>query len=333
MSQSVLSKSPRSFSVSYSINAGHELENDLRFDDAGNMVGGADSLRFATIKEGFHILAARVEPGYIPAYTFDLQDMPLSFSFCLSGKLNINLNERRSKRPDSFLNERGVNALISLGRSSGFSRYLSDETLYAVTILLHPEVLEDYWAEEMNMIPEDCHMIMRSQKRLITLPMSSGMHQVAGEAFSPRFQGGTARLHLESCALGLLALQTDHLVSNTCLTGRCLNRSDEERIRAAADMLTEQMADPPTITALACQVGVSESKLRRGFKDIFGLPPLQYLLRHRMNRARELLSSRSLDVSQAASHVGYANVSHFIICYKRLFGVTPGCHKPGRIGC
>ncbi len=290
-------------------------------------------MQFSTIKPGFHILTSRTEPGYMPSYTFDLQEMPLSFSFCLSGKLDINFNGGREKRPESFLNQRGVNALVHLDRTSGYSRYLSDETLYAVTILLHPEVLEDYWAKEMGLMPEDCRMFLYGQKRLVTLPMTPEMHQMAAEAFSPRYQGSAALLHLEGCALELLALQTDRLVRDTHVKEWPPNYSDDERIRAAADILTEKMANPPTTSALARQVGVSESTLRRGFKSIFGLPPLQYLLRQRMTYARELLSSQSLDVSQAASHVGYANVSHFIICYKRLFGVTPGCHKPGRANC
>lgn len=318
--------------MSYSIERGHELECSLRRDNKGRMVAETDSMQFVTIKPGFHIFVTRAEPGCMPFYTFDLQTMPLSFSFCLSGKLDISIGGGR-KRPASFLNERGVNAMVCLDRSSGHGRYLSDEVLHAATLLLHPDVLEDYWAEEMGMMPEDCRRVLRGQEWFITLPMTPEMHQMAAETFSPRFQGNAARLHLESCALELLALQTDRLVRNTLLQERLLNRSDEERIRAAADILVEKMVDPPTTSALARQVGVSESKLRRGFNDVFGLPPLQYLLRHRMTCARDLLTSRSLNVSQAASHVGYANVSHFIICYKRLFGVTPGCHKPGRTGC
>lgn len=309
------------------------MENSLRQDDAGNTVGEADFMQFATVKPGFHILATRVDPGYIPSYSFSLQDMPLSFSFCLSGKLDINFSDGINRRPVSFLNERGINALVNPSGSHGHSRYLSDEPLYAVTILVHQDVLADYWAKEMSRIPEDCRMILRRRKRLLTLPMTPEMHRMAAESFSPRYRGDAARLHLESSALELLALQTDRLVRGTPLKGRNLNRSDEERIRAAADILADNMADPPAISSLAHQVGVSESKLRRGFRDIFGVPPLQYLLRHRMACARDLLTSRSLDVTQAASHVGYANVSHFIICYKRLFGVTPGCHKPGRTGC
>ena len=330
MRPSVLPEKFGSFTFSYSADKGHDLERRLRFDDAGNMVGEAGSIQFVTVKPGFHILATRTNPGFMPSYSFDIQNMPLTFSFCLSGKVDINFNGCGSRRPASFLNQRGVNALMCLDQSSGHSHYLSDEVSNSVSILLHPDLLADYWGKEMAAIPEECHRILRKRNRLLTLPMTPEMHQVTAEAFSSRYQGSAARLHLESCALELLAMQTDRLTRDRLLNRPCLNRPDEERIRAAAEILIEKMADPPTISTLAGQVGVNESKLRRGFKEVFDLPPLQFLMHQRMTRARELLTSRSLDVTQAASNVGYTNVSHFIICYRRVFGVTPGRHKTGR---
>lgn len=333
MSQFAPSEIPHKFTVSYSIDAVHELEASLRFDDAGNPVGDASATKFVTVRPGFHMLAARTDPRYIPAYTFELQDMPLAFSFCLSGSQEINFNRGTGKRGTTFRNERGVNSLMRLGRSAGFGRYLSGDPLHAVAILLHREVLEEYLAQELGEIPEDCRSLFRRQGVPVSLPMTSKMYQMVAEPFAHRYEGAAARLHLESCALELLALQIDRLVHNTFSTEKKLNRFDEDRIRAVADLLIKSMAAPPAFSTLARQVGVNEAKLRRGFKQVFGVPPLQFLMRQRMACARELLLGQHLDVSQAASYVGYTNISHFIICYKKIFGVTPGCHKRGCPQC
>ncbi len=86
------------------------------------------------------------------------------------------------------------------------------------------------------------------------------------------------------------------------------------------------MGKPITISSLARQVGVNESKLKRGFRQVFDSTVIQFLSAQRMIRAR-LLLSQGMDVSETAFSVGYNSVSHFILCYRKTFGVTPGFHK------
>jgi len=333
MSQSVPSEIPHKFTISFSTGEKHELGDSLRFDDAGNPIGDVKATKFVTVRPGFHMLVARSDPGYIPAFNFDLQNMPVVFSFCLSGNQEINFNRGRGKRAATLLNERGVNSLVCLNQSNGYSRYLTGDTMHAVALLLRRDVMEEYLDLEMGMVPEDCRRILRNQGLPATLPMTPKMYQMAAEPFAHRYEGAAARLHLESCALELLALQVDRLVCGNFSKGKGLDRIEEERIRAVADILIKNMAEPPPFSTLARQVGINEAKLRRGFKQVFGTPPLQFLMRQRMASARELLLGQHLDVSQAATYVGYTNISHFIICYRRIFGVTPGCHKRGCSSC
>ncbi len=85
------------------------------------------------------------------------------------------------------------------------------------------------------------------------------------------------------------------------------------------------MECPPTIPELALQVGMNSAKLQRDFKQVFGTTIGQFLVQQRMACARELLLAKDIDVTQAALAVGYSNVSYFIRCYKKAFGITPGC--------
>ncbi len=81
---------------------------------------------------------------------------------------------------------------------------------------------------------------------------------------------------------------------------------------------------------LALQVGINSVKLQRGFKQIFGITIGQFLMQQRMTCARELLLNQETGVARAALSVGYSNISYFIRCYKKTFGVTPGSHKQTR---
>jgi len=333
MNQSYSTKGTNKFSVSFSTDMEEGVENFLHSDDAGNPVGEPGALSSVTVRPGFHMLVSQTEPGFMPTYEFDLQNMPLVFSFCLGGNLEINFNRGRGKKTAKLVNERGVNALVCMEESQGVSHYRSDDRINAVTLLLRREIVEEYLAQETGKIPADCRELLRDQDSPFILPMTSRMFHKAAEPFERRYTGAAKRLHLESCALELLALQIDRLVHNGFAVDKAINRFEEERIRAVADMLIKNMTKPPSFSALARQVGINEAKLRRGFKHVFGAPPLQFLMRQRMATARELLLGQHLDVAQAAAYVGYSNTSHFIICYKKIFGVTPGCHKFGCARC
>jgi AraC-like DNA-binding protein len=70
----------------------------------------------------------------------------------------------------------------------------------------------------------------------------------------------------------------------------------------------------------------------RQFKAATGLPPHQYVIARRVERARQLLQAGT-DLSLAvAVHAGFSDQSQFCQHFKRLVGVTPGQFRtPARI--
>ncbi len=69
--------------------------------------------------------------------------------------------------------------------------------------------------------------------------------------------------------------------------------------------------------------GRSTSTFIRDFKKLYQETPYQWLITKRMDKANEILSTPGASVKEAASEVGYENVSHFIKAYKKHFGMTP----------
>ncbi len=219
--------------------------------------------------------------------------------------------------------------MICLEGAKGYSHYLSREIGESVIIYVDPQMLIDLIGEELDEIPLESRELLWQKNSFFTLPMTGEMYNVASRALYHPYYGTAARLHLEGCGLELLALQIDRFTKDMHRE-KPLCRTDEERIRMAGDILVQQMESPPTISVLAAQVGMSSTKLKKGFKQIFGTSIRQFLLQHRMTHARELIVNRQIDVTQAAFLVGYSNVSHFIHYYKKIFGVTPGCDKQRR---
>lgn len=71
----------------------------------------------------------------------------------------------------------------------------------------------------------------------------------------------------------------------------------------------------------------------RQFKRATGLPPHQYVITRRVERAKHLLQGGGdFSLAQVAVHAGFSDQSVFSHHFKRLVGVTPGRFQmPARI--
>ncbi|MEL6845426.1 MAG: helix-turn-helix transcriptional regulator, partial [Bacteroidota bacterium] len=68
---------------------------------------------------------------------------------------------------------------------------------------------------------------------------------------------------------------------------------------------------------------LNEYQLKVGFKNVYGNTVYQHLTNYKMEHARRLLDKQDLRVNEVSDLVGYSNPSHFIVAFKRRFGVTP----------
>jgi AraC-like DNA-binding protein len=103
-----------------------------------------------------------------------------------------------------------------------------------------------------------------------------------------------------------------------------LHRSAPGRaaMRARA-ILEESVAEPPSIVALAGYLGLSRFALMRRFRDDFGITPHAFVLRLRIERARERLA-QGADLREVALELGFADQPHFTRAFKSVLGMTPG---------
>jgi AraC family transcriptional regulator len=71
----------------------------------------------------------------------------------------------------------------------------------------------------------------------------------------------------------------------------------------------------------------------RQLKRATGLPPHQYVIARRVERAKQLLQAGTdLSLAEVALHAGFCDQSQFSRHFKRLVGVTPGQFRtPARI--
>lgn len=104
-------------------------------------------------------------------------------------------------------------------------------------------------------------------------------------------------------------------------------------LRLVCDFIGDHLDTDVGLADLAALTGMSPACFTRQFKRSTGLPPHQYLIHRRVERAKELLSGGGLSVAQVAQLVGFFDQSHLDRHFKYWVGVTPkdyrDCHRKG----
>ena len=107
-------------------------------------------------------------------------------------------------------------------------------------------------------------------------------------------------------------------------------RQARPQLEAARRLLLGNLAHPWSLKELAGEVGLTEKRLKTGFRAAFGTPVHAFLQGARLSRARQVLEAGNVSVTEASLAVGYANPSHFAYLYRRTFGATPSNRRVSR---
>ena len=106
-----------------------------------------------------------------------------------------------------------------------------------------------------------------------------------------------------------------------------LKKQDIQNIRQARTILDENFDKNITIPQLARQSGINEAKLKEGFRELFGNSIHTYLLQLRLEKAKQLLLTTNLTITNITYHIGYSHVTHFTSMFKKETGITPGAWR------
>lgn len=102
-----------------------------------------------------------------------------------------------------------------------------------------------------------------------------------------------------------------------------LNTDDVQTIYKVKERILEQLGRPPLIKELAIYAGMSPSKLKSLFKQIFGNSIFSYYQGFRMQEAARLLRAGKHTVSDTGYQMGFTNLSHFSKVFEEHIGMKP----------
>lgn len=138
-----------------------------------------------------------------------------------------------------------------------------------------------------------------------------------------RSDGLGGKLYVESLAtiLGIHLLRHYSSVKQPSLSRSV--RLARTTLRPVITYIEEHLAEDLSLIDLATVAHLSPYHFARLFKESIGMPPHQYVIGRRVERAKLLLSTTNWSLTTIAHTVGFAHESHLALHFKRLTRLTP----------
>jgi len=103
------------------------------------------------------------------------------------------------------------------------------------------------------------------------------------------------------------------------------------RLNRTLEFINQNLTRDVRLWELAQIAGMSPNYFCELFKVSTGLPPYQYILKCRIERAKQYLRDPKIPLACAGAAAGFADQSHFTKVFRRIVGVTPMRFR-GKIG-
>ncbi len=223
-------------------------------------------------------------------------------------KLIEGKRERRSAMP-------GETTVLPAGEYSGYGW---EKPLSSFHIEMTPDFLQKV-AMEMD-APHGDHLTIASafDRR------DSRLLQMAGWLSDEARDGGPGSgMYIDSLAHLVAVHLLRYYSSRSTVQLPSHGKMTNAQIARAIEYLHENMETDVRLADLSRAVNVCASYLTRLFKKATGSTPHHYLIRMRVERAKQLLLSTNETIAEVAARVGFSDQSHLNRHFKRIFGVTP----------
>lgn len=97
----------------------------------------------------------------------------------------------------------------------------------------------------------------------------------------------------------------------------------DDRVRRAILLMEQHVAEPLSVEAIACRLGLSSRQLERLFQETVAMSPALAYRQLRLRYAKQLLQSTKKSVTDIAVEAGFCDGAHFARQFRAFFGIAP----------
>lgn len=176
--------------------------------------------------------------------------------------------------------------------------------------------------------PEEWRWLQQQLRRagLSVHPFSAELQRLAGKLVRavPEYcaqPGG--RLHQAR----LRAWTCEILLESAAQLNEATKAEPNDVVQAAEACLRSRLDEKVRMSEVARALGVTRARLFEQFKRGAGMTPNDFLLRVRVEKARELMANRQKSVTEVAFAAGFNSSQYFSTVFRRYTGQAPGEYR------
>ena len=184
-----------------------------------------------------------------------------------------------------------------------------------IVVLLDPAIIEAEISEAGNSTDD---MEIPFYRDLGDGFIANRMRELQFELENPGLLG---RFYIESLTCGIAA----RLVRRHANKAESIVRGGlrPRRLRLVKDYIESNLPNEITLADLSKIAAVSPTHFCRSFHKSTGISSHQYILRRRIERAKELLIASKMPIAEIALATGFSDQSHLTKQFRSLVGTTP----------
>jgi len=263
---------------------------------------------------------ATTETSTIDSCTFDEPVIGVAFY----GSGNVDLTLRFGKKQKNFNRTTGLALSFFADDNVEFEHTVSSEKpLQCIVIVTAVKNLQKLPNQEGELFSQLLDSLVNPVDHYVAGPefyMTPAMQEVVDQVFNIQYEGKTKMMFFRSQMTTLLSHFFGQL-SDMKEDG--IKEAERLKLYEAKEILSSNLETPPSLTELSKQIGLNSFKLKKNFKELFGVPVFKYLQNERLSKANDLLRNQDVSIQEAAWHVGYDSLSSFSNAFAKKYGFRP----------
>jgi AraC family transcriptional regulator, transcriptional activator of the genes for pyochelin and ferripyochelin receptors len=285
---------------------------------------GQGSVREIRLREGLILAIAKYQTHQDLLIEVPERKHPLEYEFTIVQKHPQEHPQQSCVSEHYFFSGSGL-------ANSSIHEDCSGWQILDVSFHLEPELFQLWMGDRLENAPalvkELVNPLIQDRYTYEAVP-TVAMQAAVQQILNCPYTGMTQQIYLESKVWELVALHLEQMLSPPQKPLQPSFRPDDiDRLHYAREILSQHLSDPPSLKGLARQVGLNEFTLKQGFRQVFGTTVFGCLHHYRMERARALLEAGTLNVSEVAREVGFANRGYFAAAFRKKFGTNPKAYS------
>ncbi|QKZ13748.1 AraC family transcriptional regulator [Spirosoma sp. KUDC1026] len=159
--------------------------------------------------------------------------------------------------------------------------------------------------------------------------MGPDVHKTVRQLTDGRQERELSALYYSIKVQELMLLVFDQLLKRDTVRHSPIYKDDIDKLFVVRTAVLADLGQPPHLAQLAKLVGMSETKLKDLFRQVFGDSIYTHYQKARMEEAAFLLKQGGHSVTDVGNQLGFSNLSHFSRLFEKHYGVKPKKYASG----